>query len=127
MTAKEPNVTSNVGDEEIVTAPLALKILVVVLGIAIIGMLALMAYKIMNGDASKPKKIVSTQASILGHQKNTVLGFDEITVVKPADSILVEVKSDATSIILQYKNDKVVTLILVDKTTGQESRVILPE
>lgn len=124
MTAPTQNVTPNMGEEETAKAPIGLIILVVALGIAILGMLALMAYKIMSGDASKSKKVpvVATE-----QVATIVSGFDELTVTKPEGSTLSKIETSDGTVTLHYKSEASVTLILIDRVSGKESRVIIPE
>lgn len=123
MTAEMQNVTSNMDDEETTKAPIGLVILVVALGVAIIGMLGLMAFKIMSGDASKQKK----QTAAVEMSTVPAASFDELKVSKPADSTLSKIETNDNSVILHYRGEDKVTLIVIDRVTGKESRIIVAE
>lgn len=123
MTAETQNVTPNMDDEETAKAPIGLIILVVALGIAILGMLALMAYKIMSGDASKPKEAPVVAEALV----ETNSGFDELRVEKPEGSVLSKIETTDATVVLHYRGNASVTLVLIDRLTGKESRVIIPE
>lgn len=126
MTVNDPNVTPKMDGDEPVKAPIGLIILVVALGIAIIAMLGLMVYKLMNGDASKSKD--TQEVGIVAESPLTPsVNFEEITLKKPAGGRLADVKLHSATILLHYKTEKGETLILVDKHTGKESRIIIPE
>lgn len=127
MTAGTENVTPNMNDEEEVKAPLFLKILVVVLGLGILGMLALITVKIMKGDASKPKKVASPVVKDITGSVPMSLGFEELTVSKPEGSELVSVNTQGRTVVLHYRSEEKTTLILIDKATGTESRINVPE
>ncbi len=123
MTVEMQNVTPNMDDEETAKAPIGLVILVVALGIAILGMLGLMAFKIMSGDASKPKK----QAVAAEMPAVIATGFDELMVTKPAGSSLSKIETNDNSVILHYRGEDKTTLIMIDRVTGKESRIIVVE
>ncbi len=123
MTAETQNVTPNMDDEETAKAPIGLIILVVALGIAILGMLALMAYKIMSGDASKPKKQPVAVTTTVADP----VEIGELKVIKPEGAKLSKVETTATSIVIHYQGDGVLILVIIDRLTGRESRITIPE
>ncbi|MFC3053088.1 hypothetical protein [Kordiimonas pumila] len=124
MTVTNQNVTPDGAgsDENIsdVKAPLVLKIIVAVLGIAIIGMLGLILMKIISGDHKK-----TTAKQMVGHavskQQNMLIEDREIKV--PAGTVFEAVTSDNAHLILHFKGADKTVLVLLDKQTGDLTNI----
>jgi len=120
MTAAKENVTQN-GDEPI-KAPLGLKILVVVLGIAIVVMLVLIIWKVMVGDGkeSRPETVAVSEVQ-LGSSPFLV----DMAIERPAGSELVSTKASATEIILHFSSSEADMIVIIDRRSGKESRLTI--
>lgn len=122
MTPVKENVTQN--GEETPQTPVGLKVLVVVLGVAIIFMLGLIIWTVMTGGAAEdtPPPPVAT----IGETANSAESFD-IAVTRPAESELISVQGSPVGIILHFRSLEADTVIIIDRVTGKESRLTSPK
>jgi len=132
MTAANQNVThdsaENADDTPTVKAPIGLKILVTVLGIAIIGMLGLIIFKIISGDhkKTKPAENVALPA-ISAAPITTNVSYEDVMLTRPKGMELVNVSSDSVSLVLQFKGPSGTVVMLVDKNNGKTRKIEIPK
>ena len=119
MTSVKENVTQN--GEEAPQTPLGLKVLVVVLGLAIIFMLGLIIWKVMVGGAEKNVPAPVTVAPT--YDTPAAVESFELAVVRPADSDLISTQVSTTEIVLHFRSAAGDTVVIVDRRTGKESRL----
>jgi len=126
MTAAKQNVThgGTEQDQQVQKVPVGLKVLVVVLGLAILGMLGLIIFTVLAGG-----KKTSTAKTIPTIEKTTEnrADFPDINIVRPADSALIKVTTGSGEIILHFSSPEGDTLIFVDRAEGTENRISIPK
>ncbi|MBV1901604.1 MAG: hypothetical protein KUG56_08030 [Kordiimonadaceae bacterium] len=137
MTADRQNVTPDdiINADEVVTTPVWLWALVIGLGIAIVGMLALIGFKVATGgnaDAEQGQTMpepVTAQISAEAHtiSASPIVGFESITIKRPQGALLSETSFEKGVVMLRFAGDMADTLILVDGITGKTSRIIIPK
>ncbi|MBL4788198.1 MAG: hypothetical protein JKY60_03840 [Kordiimonadaceae bacterium] len=135
MTAESKNVTSDVTsnsaaeDQDDHRVPMLLKVIVVGLGLGIIGMLALIGYKIMAGGDDKAQETAvgaaNRAAFPLVQGVAEPVEFGAYTVTRPAGSQLVNVSSASAEITFHFTGPDGDIIILLDRKTGRESRVTI--
>lgn len=120
MTAAEENVTENV------KPPFLLKVLVVALGLAIVGMLGLIIMKVMAGDHKKvPSKPV---ASVVDEQETPGAMMPEnLSLARPEGSELVSYQYTDKGLVLHFTNSEADVIIMVDAASGKESSISIPK
>ncbi len=136
MTANTPNVTpQNTENEEEVPqkAPMALIIVVVVLGIALVGMLGLIIMKIVSGDhKKKPEAGIVEQVSPAVTAESVVptvasnFEFGDFKITQPANSKLVSYSAGGVEMYFHFEletGDNVI--ISLNRVTGNESRITI--
>lgn len=121
MTPVKENVTQN--GEETPQTPMGLKVLVVVLGIAIIFMLGLIIWTVMTGGADED--VPPPPTATIGETVNSAESFD-LAVARPAASELISVQGSPAEIILHFRSLEADTVIIIDRDTGKESRLTSP-
>ena len=130
MTSVKENVTQN-GDD-VPQTPMGLKVLVVVLGLAIIFMLGLIIWKVMMGGAGKdvPVPVVASNLNPYGRpvgsgRPDSPVDVD-LTIARPAGSELISTQVGSTEIVLHFRSVSADTIIIVDRFTGNENRLTSP-
>ncbi|MBL4837974.1 MAG: hypothetical protein JKY34_10395 [Kordiimonadaceae bacterium] len=137
MTADRQNVTPDdiINADEVVATPIWLWGLVVGLGIAIVGMLALIGFKVATGGSAdadqKPimPEPATAQISAEAHtiSASPIMGFDSITIKRPQGLPLSDATLENGFVMLRFAGDTADTLILVNGITGKTSRIIIPK
>lgn len=106
------------------SAPTWLKVLVVVLGLAIIGMLALIIYKVMAGDADEPKIQLPPVSEAPFPTGDLVQIPDTLTLELPAGSEVISVAPHGREIYFRVRavsgSEQV---FILDRLTGAVSRI----
>jgi hypothetical protein len=129
MTAANENVTEN--GEAPVKAPMFLKVLVVVLGLAIIGMLGLIIFKVMAGDHKKktPVQVSETQqpAGLKTIAPKSFVLIGDIVVTRPAGSKLISATTNGREATLHFSSADVDVVMTVDRVTGEKSTITIPK
>jgi len=122
MTSVKENVTQN--GEEAPQTPVVLKVLVVVLGVAIIFMLGLIIWKVMAGDHKPTTGEPAVEAIVKASEPAE--SFD-LNITRPAASELISTHVGPNEITLHFRSESADTLIIVNKTTGKQSRLVVPD
>lgn len=132
MTAETENVTlANALQSE--TAPMWLKVLVVVLGIAIVGMLALILFKIVAGSGvEEPSAVGVSQSQEAQFSQPVQSGTEplppqDFDIVRPEGASLLSVRASGADVIFHFRlpegSDQI---IILDRRSGAVSRVNVP-
>lgn len=125
MAAQDENVTPET-PFPVESAPGWLKALVVGLGIAIIGMLALILFKIVAGDATEEAEPLSPAAAAPG-QHVAPLEAGDYEIERPIGATLVSVRPSGEEVYLRFRlvsgGDEIVIL---NRRTGDISRIAVP-
>ncbi len=139
MTSANENVTENA--DMTPKAPMALKVLVVALGIAIVALLGLIIWKVMAGDHKKkaPPQVTAERGSLVGGIEvqglapQTLQGvlyqtdFSDLILRRPEGGQLVSYTPNGLEIILHFKMaDGTDQLLIINRATGKESRITIP-
>jgi len=126
MTAAKQNVTRNSAEEvpETTKVPMGLKILVVVLGLAILGMLGLIIYKVLAGGQKTP---TTAAPNVLAAPTSNAASFSDMDVKRPVGSLLVEVTTNSHEIMLHFSGADGDTLIFIDRTKGTKHSISIPK
>lgn len=113
-----------ISDEAVASAPMWLKVLVVVLGIAIVGMLALIFYRIMAGPGDeKTARQIAAPAIPASLPPIEARDFD---VIAPDGASLVSVVPAGAEVFLHFRtSDGRDEVIILDRRTGNRSRLVI--
>ncbi|MBL4638970.1 MAG: hypothetical protein JKY57_00405 [Kordiimonadaceae bacterium] len=131
-----PNSTNNAEEDEVVKTPVWLWAVVVGLGVAIVGMLALIGYKVATGDnTKKPRPVVAQSLATSGtaHTGATVpasvlpVGFKDLIIERPDGLPLSDVKLQDGYVMLRFKGNGADYLVFVNSATGKTSRITIPK
>lgn len=121
MAAADPKVTPG-EDVEYDRPPMWLKVLVIVLGIAIVGMLVAIVTKIMTGLGDEPQPVETAEAVVAAPM---VAG--EISIKRPDGATLVSTSLSGNRLVLTFRGDDGDHILLLDQTTGTERWVHIPK
>jgi hypothetical protein len=127
MNAVEQNVTHETGEEH-PKSPFWLKMLVTVLGLAIIGMLGLIIFKIVAGDHQKETLTDLPSATIgsVQHQPLPPHGDHQVTI--PQGGQLIEVQPNGVELMLRIKLvDGSEKILFLNRTSGVVTTVEIQE
>lgn len=139
MTVADQNVTPEmqlgaqaVSDEAEAHTPRWLIGLVVVLGVAFLAMLAVIVIKLLNGEgpmaAKDPAPVVATSgpAGQAALSAQAVEAMGDFNVARPEGATLVSTELHGREIMLHFRTpDGTDTLIVLNRMTGQQSRVTI--
>lgn len=129
MNVTDQNVTQQ-NEEEIPKAPGWLKVLVAVLGIAIVGMLLLIVFKVANGDHQKPDEPIgalpaSSPATTAFPPGELPQGDFELP--RPEGATLVSVTPSGIEVYLHFRMpDGGETITILNRQTGAVSTINIP-
>lgn len=120
MNGTTENVTHD-SDEMVATTPAWLKILVVGLGIAIIGMLGLILYKIITGLGDMAEETMAPAATMALHPASTIIPGD-YAVVRPSGMELIAVVPSGAEVFLHFRGKGGADQIIIfNRVTGDTS------
>lgn len=118
MNAVEPNVTHDT-EEEHPGTPFWLKTLVVVLGLAIIAMLALIIFKVVAGDHQKKEDADLPLLTMKGNQYQPGTRYSDHEITIPDGASLVEVRPNGGELMLHVKlRDGHEEILFLDRASG---------
>lgn len=126
MNPTHQNVTPDQGDEmESETAPMWLKVLVVVLGLAIIGMLALIIYKVAAGDTEKTKvQLPPAGISTLDQEPTLVQLPERLQLDLPDGSEVISVTPSGRELFFWVRHASgTQEIFILNRLTGAVSRI----
>lgn len=128
MNATDQNVTPK-GDEKAVYTPMWLKVLVIVLGAAIVGMLLLIVVKIAAGDHQKEESDVDNQSiSVPTTVTLPPLNGKDFNIVKPAEAQLVAIIPAGNEVFLHFRSeDGNEQIVVLDRKSGTTSLITIYE
>lgn len=117
---------SPAGEEDAVPNYRGLKILVIALGVAIAGMLALIVYTIsqrMAGELIEGEAVESEHAT---EAVAVVEGYGNFSIERPKEAELVAVTASGRDLVFHFRSDLGDTVITLDRRTGAQTRVDVP-
>lgn len=123
MAAADPKVTPG-EDVEYDRPPMWLKVLVIVLGIAIVGMLVAIVTKIMTGLGEEPQPVETAEVTVA---TSVPMVAGEISVKRPDGATLVSTSLSGNRLVLTFQSDDGDHILLLDQTTGTERWVHIPK
>ncbi|WP_308912030.1 hypothetical protein [Pseudokordiimonas caeni] len=124
MAAADPKVTSG-EDVEYDRPPMWLKVLVIVLGIAIVGMLVAIVTKIMTGLGDEPLPPETAGPTV--STPVVPLATGEISVRRPAGTMLVSTALSGDRLVLTFRGEDGDHILVLDQATGAERWVHIPK
>ncbi len=111
-----------INEEALAAAPMWLKTLVVVLGIAIIGMIALILHRIINGPAEE--KLSASVAVPIAEDTAVVLAPQDFDIAAPADGKLVAIVPSGAEVFMHFQLESGSQEVLIlNRQTGAVSRI----
>lgn len=135
MNATDQNVTHEseaIDDEQVPATPMWLKVLVTVLGLAIVAMLLLIVFKIANGDHQKPDELKQEAALPSLSAGATVfppisLTAGDYEVPRPDGAALVSITPAGIELYMHFKSDTgSEQIIILNRQTGALSTITIP-
>lgn len=119
MTAQGVKVTQEDAEEaETVKAPLGLRILVTVLGVAIVGMLLLIIVKVVKGDHRKDETVP------VAVETTHVAPFKNMSVTRPEGTELISAQPGSAGVLLHFRGNDKDILVLV-RADGSQQQIIV--
>lgn len=135
MMPQEENVTppdehrqdSAVADDEVAPNYRGMKMLVIGLGIAIVGMLALIVYTIsQRAAAGLLGEGAETQAEMQVESGAQAIPSGQHTLNRPDGAELVSVNAAGAELVFHFRSDAGDMVIVLDRRTGKQTTVTVP-
>jgi len=124
MAAADPKVTP--GEEvEYDSPPIWLKVLVIVLGIAIVGMLVAIVTKIIAGIEEQPLKEAAEKQAHVSATAPLITG--DMMVKRPEGTELVATTLSGNHLLLTFRGEDGDHILILDPAAGTESWVRIPK